>query len=181
MGMCGDLVENDGFQSSSSSLASTWHDGMIWFGPSGIGATYTIERYQLQHQGAFRAGLRNIDFNGHVLEHAEGCYGGWFGWPNMRMNQGDGFMGCRLPSAPPRCGSWTCTGGKATSLRRTGCSSTCCTICGCWGWMRWGGLPGCTPFAHNPVCGANWRSRRCGIESSGVYGLAFFDGILAVQ
>ena len=97
MRMCDDLVEKDGFQSSNSSLASTWHDGMIWFGPSGIGATYTIKRYQLQHQGPFRAGLRNIDFNGHVLEHAEGCYGGWFGWPNMRMNQGDGFMG--LPAS----------------------------------------------------------------------------------
>ena len=99
MRMCDDLVEKDGFQSSNSSLASTWHDDMIWFGPSRIGATYTIERYQLQHQGPFRTGLRNIDFRGHVLEHAEGCYGGWFGWPNMRMNQGDGFMA--LPASEP--------------------------------------------------------------------------------
>ncbi len=97
MAMCDDLVEKDGFQSSNSSLANTWHDDMIWFGPSGIGATYTIERYQVQHQGPFRAGLENIDFRGHVLEHAEGCYGGWFGWPNMVMNQGEGFMG--LPAS----------------------------------------------------------------------------------
>ncbi len=97
MAMCDDLVEKDGFQSSNSSLATTWHDDMIWYGPSGIGATYTIERYQVQHQGPFRAGLENIDFKGHVLEHAEGCYGGWFGWPNMFMNQGNGFMG--LPAS----------------------------------------------------------------------------------
>ena len=100
MRMCDDLVEQDGFESSNSSLASTWHDDMIWFGPAGIGATYTIERYQIQHQGPFRAGLRNIDFNGHVLEHAEGHYGGWFGWPNLIMNQGDGFMG--LPASERR-------------------------------------------------------------------------------
>ena len=100
MAMCDDLVEKDGFQSSNSSLANTWHDDMIWFGPAGIGATFTIERYQLQHQGPFRAGLENIDFNGHVLEHAEGCYGGWFGWPNLTMNQGGGFMG--LPASGRR-------------------------------------------------------------------------------
>ncbi len=93
MRMCADLVDKDGFQSPDSTLAETWHDDMLWFGPSGIGATYTIPRYQLQHQGPFRAGLRNIEFQGHVLEHAEGCYGAWFGWPNMTMNQGDGFLG----------------------------------------------------------------------------------------
>ena len=97
MAMCDDLVEQDGFQSSNSSLAKTWRDDMIWFGPAGIGATYTIERYQAQHQGPFRNGLDNIVFNGHVLEHAEGCYGGWFGWPNLIMNPGNGFMG--LPAS----------------------------------------------------------------------------------
>ncbi len=100
MTMCSDLVEKDGFRSSNASLASTWHDDMIWFGPSGIGATCTIERYQVQHQGPFRTGLANIEFNGHVLEHAEGRYGGWFGWPNLFMNQGRGFLG--LPASDRR-------------------------------------------------------------------------------
>ena len=100
MAMCDDLVEKDGFQSSNSSLANTWHDDMIWFGPAGIGSTCTIERYQVQHQGPFRTGLDNIEFNGHVLEHAEGHYGGWFGWPNLIMNQGAGFMG--LPASERR-------------------------------------------------------------------------------
>ncbi len=97
MRMCSDLVDKDGFQSPDASLAETWHEDMLWFGPAGIGATYTIPRYQVQHQGPFRAGLRNIDFKGHVLEHAEGNYGAWFGWPNMTMNQGDGFLG--LPAS----------------------------------------------------------------------------------
>jgi len=96
MRMCDDLV-GDGMESPSSNLATTWHDDMIWFGPSGIGATYTIDRYQQQHQGPFSAGLENIEYNGHVLEHAEGNYGGWFGWPNLTMNQGDGFLG--LPAS----------------------------------------------------------------------------------
>ena len=96
MQMCNDLV-GDGMNSDDNSLADTWHDDMLWFGPSGIGATYTIDRYQQQHQGPFNAGLKNIEFNGHVLENAEGNYGGWFGWPNLKMNQGDGFLG--LPAS----------------------------------------------------------------------------------
>ncbi len=100
MRMCRDLVEKDGFQSSNSSLANTWHDDMLWFGPSGIGATYTIPRYQLQHQGPFRAGLRNTEFTGHVLEHAEGSYGAWFGWPNISVIQGDGFLGLPASDRP---------------------------------------------------------------------------------
>jgi hypothetical protein len=99
MEMCNDLV-GDGMRSPSDNLAKTWHDDMIWFGPSGIGATYTIERYQKQHQGPFRAGLDDIQFNGHVLEHAEGHYGGWFGWPNLRIKQGKGFMGLPASNKP---------------------------------------------------------------------------------
>ena len=94
--MCDDLV-GDGMNSPDVNLAKTWHQDMLWFGPAGIGATYTISRYQQQHQRPFRAGLNNITFNGHVLEHAEGCYGGWWGWPNLTMNPGDGFMG--LPAS----------------------------------------------------------------------------------
>lgn len=99
MRMCNELV-GDGMHSDDQSLANTWHDDMSWFGPSGIGATYTIDRYEQQHQGPFNAGLRNIDFNGHILEHAEGNYGAWFGWPNLRMNQGDGFLGLPASDRP---------------------------------------------------------------------------------
>ena len=99
MEMCNDLV-NDSMQSPGDMLRKTWHEDMLWFGPAGIGATYTIDRYQQQHQGPFRAGLRNIKFNGHILDHAEGNYGAWFGWPNLRMNQGDGFLGLPASETP---------------------------------------------------------------------------------
>jgi len=99
MEMCNDLV-GDGMESADDMLRRTWHEDMTWFGPSGIGATYTIERYQKQHQGPFSAGLRGIKFNGHVLEHAEGNYGSWFGWPNLRMKQGNGFLGLPASDTP---------------------------------------------------------------------------------
>ena len=40
-------------------LAKSWHDDMIWYGPAGIGATYTIPRYQKQHQHPFREQLKD--------------------------------------------------------------------------------------------------------------------------
>ncbi len=99
MKMCDDLIR-DRLGSSGDMLRKTWHEDMVWFGPAGIGATFTIDRYQQQHQGPFRAGLDNIVFNGHVLEHAEGFYGGWFGWPNLTMNQGNGFLGLPASDTP---------------------------------------------------------------------------------
>ena len=99
MEMCDDLV-GDGMESPSAMLRKTWHEDMTWFGPAGIGATFTIDRYQHQHQGPFREGLDNVEFNGHILEHAEGNYGGWFGWPNLKIKQGGGFLGLPQSGTP---------------------------------------------------------------------------------
>lgn len=74
-------------------LARTWADDMIWWGPAGIGASYTIERYAKQHAGPFRAAFYDRTGTGHVARLAEGNYGGFFGWPNFRAKQRGGFMG----------------------------------------------------------------------------------------
>ena len=74
-------------------LAKTWHDDMIWYGPAGIGATYTIRRYQEQHQYPFRESLTDKKFLGHVTRLAEGNYAGWFGWPNLTNRNHGGFLG----------------------------------------------------------------------------------------
>ncbi len=74
-------------------LQRDWHDNMIWWGPEGIGATYTIDRYIEQHQGPFRRHLSDRNFNGHLARVAEGNYGAFFGWPNLSLTNTDGFMG----------------------------------------------------------------------------------------
>ena len=74
-------------------LARTWHDDMIWYGPAGIGATYTIPRYQHQHQYPFRTHIKNKVFNGHVARIAEGNYAGFFGWSNLTNTPTGGFLG----------------------------------------------------------------------------------------
>lgn len=74
-------------------LARTWHDDMLWWGPAGIGASYTIERYAKQHSGPFREAFQTRIFNGHIAKLAEGHYGGFFGWPNLTLEHKGGFMG----------------------------------------------------------------------------------------
>ena len=73
---------------------------MIWWGPAGIGSTYTCRRYEEQHQGPFNEGLSDIVFNGHVARFAEGDFGAWFGWPNLTMTPSGGFLG--LPGSNQR-------------------------------------------------------------------------------
>lgn len=78
-------------------LSRCWHDDMLWWGPDGIGATYTIDRYVEQHQRPFRTQLKDRKFNGHIAKLAEGNYGGFFGWPNLTVTPTGGYMG--LPAS----------------------------------------------------------------------------------
>lgn len=71
---------------------------MLWWGPEGIGATYTIPRYIEQLQRPFRSMLKDRAFNGHVVRLAKGNFGGFFAWPNLSLTPTGGFMG--LPAGP---------------------------------------------------------------------------------
>lgn len=74
-------------------LEKTWAKNMLWYGPAGIGATYTIPRYQEQHQLPFRAHLTDKQFEGHVCRFAEGNYACFFGWPNLSNTPMGGWLG----------------------------------------------------------------------------------------
>jgi hypothetical protein len=74
-------------------LRRSWHEDMAWWGPAGIGATFTIPRYAEQHARPFRAGFADRARTGHVARIAEGRYGGFFGWPNFTARPTGGFMG----------------------------------------------------------------------------------------
>ena len=81
-------------------LRRSWHEDMIWWGPAGIGAAYTIERYAEQHSGPFREGFKDRTFNGHLCRVAEGKFGGFFGWPNLTLTPSGGFMGMPATEKP---------------------------------------------------------------------------------
>ena len=74
-------------------LERTWSKNMIWYGPAGIGASYTSPRYQEQHQLPFRSNLADKKFHGHVCRFAEGNFACFFGWPNLSNRPIGGFLG----------------------------------------------------------------------------------------
>lgn len=74
-------------------LALSWHDDMLWWGPEGIGASYTIERYAKQHSGPFRAAFSERSKTNHICRVAEGKFGGFVGWPNFTAKLTGPFMG----------------------------------------------------------------------------------------
>ena len=74
-------------------LSRSWHDDMVWWGPAGIGATYTIARYAEQHSAPFRAAFTDRSGTGHIARIAEGNYGGFFGWPNFIAKPTGGYLG----------------------------------------------------------------------------------------
>ena len=91
--MISDLGQWQSGMTLEQELARTWHDDMLWWGPHGIGATYTIERYAKQHAGPFRAAFADRTKTQHICRLAEGHYGGFFGWPNFTAKHTGGFMG----------------------------------------------------------------------------------------
>lgn len=74
-------------------LRRTWAEDMVWWGPAGIGATFTIPRYARQHSGPFRGGFTQRSKTTHRARLAEGHYGGFMGWPNFTAVPTGGFMG----------------------------------------------------------------------------------------
>lgn len=74
-------------------LERTWAKDMIWYGPAGVGATYTIPRYQEQHQLPFRNNLADKKFVGHICRFAEGNFACFFGWPNLSNTPLGGWLG----------------------------------------------------------------------------------------
>ena len=81
-------------------LSGSWHDHMIWWGPAGIGATYTIDRYIQQHSGPFRAHLTDRRFHDHLVKLGEGNYCSFFGWPNATVTPSGGYLGLPGSNGP---------------------------------------------------------------------------------
>lgn len=97
--MIGDINGHEKYKTRQEELGQCWHDDMIWWGPAGIGATYTIDRYIDQHQMPFRSHLKDRIYNGHICRIAEGDFGGFFGWANLTVTNAGGYMG--LPAGQP--------------------------------------------------------------------------------
>ncbi|MEG9862878.1 MAG: hypothetical protein V6Z81_10415 [Parvularculales bacterium] len=88
-----DRLLSEDVKTTRTDLSLDWTDDMIWWGPGGIGAPYTQECYLKQHCVPFEKGLEWGEFFGHRTEFAEGCYGGFFGWPTFDVKSRGGYIG----------------------------------------------------------------------------------------
>ena len=84
---------NSGLHSPAAELELAWRNNMAWYGPDGIGATYTLLRYEQQHQRSFASGLTDFEYDGNDCLIAEANYGALFSWSGFRMRPTGGFMG----------------------------------------------------------------------------------------
>ena len=98
--MIADLGQWDSGLPLEDELRRSWHEDMLWWGPAGIGSTYTIERYAKQHSGPFRAAFADRSGTGHICRLAEGHFGGFFGWPNFTATLVGDFMGMPATGKP---------------------------------------------------------------------------------
>ncbi len=74
-GMLNDLDSlNVGHSTPADSLRRSWNEDMIWYGPCGVGASFTIPRYQEQHQKPFRQNMSNKSVNEIKGYFAEGDF-----------------------------------------------------------------------------------------------------------
>ncbi|MEM9443562.1 MAG: nuclear transport factor 2 family protein [Pseudomonadota bacterium] len=85
-----DRLVATGVRTKVEDLKLDWHDDMLWWGPAGIGASYTFKGYLKGHTRPFEDGLEFIKHNGHVTRIAEGHYGGFFGYPSLTMRSTGG-------------------------------------------------------------------------------------------
>ncbi|MFA3919416.1 ester cyclase [Ruegeria hyattellae] len=90
--MIGRLI-GSGVKTTMADLAADWTEDMLWWGPTGIGASYTYQGYLKGHTTPFEDGLEFIRHNGHIVRLGEGSYGGFFGYPSMTMRSKGGYMG----------------------------------------------------------------------------------------
>ena len=86
------LLEAD-VHTTETDLSLDWTPDMSWWGPGGIGAPYTQDRYLEQHCIPFEQGLEWGEFFGHHTEIAEGHYGGFYGWPTFDVRSLGGYIG----------------------------------------------------------------------------------------
>lgn len=98
--MASDIADTNKYARRQDELRQHWADDMLWWGPAGIGASYTIDRYVEQHAAPFRAHLQDRVFHGHEAFVAEGHFGAFFGWPNLSMQHIGGYLG--LPASAAR-------------------------------------------------------------------------------
>lgn len=96
--MIAGLMRYDGRTLASMEQERYWDtDGMMWYGPAGIGTARGLVHYQRVHQRPFLDAFPDRKGGDHKCRIAEGAYVASTGWPSVRAtHSGGGFL-----SLPP--------------------------------------------------------------------------------
>ena len=70
-----------------------WHEAMLWYGPSGIGANFTYDGFQRDHRIPFLTAFPDRLGGNHFARFGDGDYVCSGGWPSMTMTHRGAYLG----------------------------------------------------------------------------------------
>ena len=94
--MLGDLHVYDPETSGSEGQTGedgTWADGMLWWGPGGVGSNYRWEGFVRDHRAPFLAAFPDRKGGNHYCRIGDGPYAAVSGWPSMTMTHQGPYFG----------------------------------------------------------------------------------------
>ena len=71
----------------------TWADGMLWWGPGGIGSNFRWEGFVRDHRDAFLTAFPDRRGGNHYCRIGDGDYAAVSGWPSMTMTHLGPYLG----------------------------------------------------------------------------------------
>jgi predicted ester cyclase len=70
-----------------------WADDMLWYGPAGIGSSYTWDGFEKDHRKAFLTAFPDRRGGNHYCRIGDGAYAAVSGWPSMTMTHRGDYLG----------------------------------------------------------------------------------------
>jgi predicted ester cyclase len=70
-----------------------WDDRMLWYGPAGIGSSYTWRGFEKDHRAAFLHAFPDRKGGNHYCRIGDGNYAAVGGWPSMTMTHRGAYLG----------------------------------------------------------------------------------------
>ena len=99
--MIAGLMTYDGNSLDSMGMERFWNiEGMMWYGPAGIGTSRGLKGFQDVHQRAFLAAFPDRVGGNHKARIAHDAYVGSTGWPSIRATHLGPWMGVPASGKP---------------------------------------------------------------------------------
>ncbi|MEM7487670.1 MAG: ester cyclase [Pseudomonadota bacterium] len=71
----------------------TWADGLLWYGPGGVGSSHRWDGFVKDHRAAFLDAFPDRKGGNHYCRIGDGNYAAISGWPSMTMTHRGPYLG----------------------------------------------------------------------------------------